>query len=150
MRTYRVMLSGLGNVGRSFLELIPSQAESLANRYDISLLVVGAADSGGTAIDPAGLDVAALIAAKQARQSVSSLAGVGVPGMSALAMAQQIDADALLESTLTNLRDGLIGMQGARLDGAAAAKPVVKAGMLPADTDLNFDDIDWSKFSRGT
>lgn len=52
--------------------------------------------------------------------------------------------------SLTNLRDGLIGMQGARLDGAAAAKPVVKAGMLPADTDLNFDDIDWSKFSRGT
>jgi homoserine dehydrogenase len=110
MRTYRVMLSGLGNVGRSFLELIPSQAELLASRYGIALLVVGAADSGGAAVDPAGLDVATLIATKHAGRSVATLAGVGTPGMSAVDMAQQVAADALLESTLTNLRDGQPGL----------------------------------------
>lgn len=52
--------------------------------------------------------------------------------------------------SLTNLRDGLIGMGPPTVAKPDAAKPVLKAGMLPADTDLNFDDIDWSKFSRGT
>ena len=55
---------GLGNVGRNFLELIPSQADLLASRYDIELLVVAAADSGGAAVAQAGLDVETVIAAK--------------------------------------------------------------------------------------
>jgi homoserine dehydrogenase len=110
MRTYRVMLSGLGNVGRSFLELILSQADLLASRYGIALLVVGAADSGGAAIDPAGLDVATLIATKKDRQSVATLADVGKPGMSVLDMVQQAPSELLLESTLTNLRDGQPGL----------------------------------------
>src|SRR5262245_54273043 len=110
MQTYRLLLSGLGNVGRSFLELIPSQAEVLATRYGIELLAVGAADSGGTAVDPAGLDVATLIATKQAKQTVASLDRVGQPGMTAVAMVQQVDSDVLLESTLTNLHDGQPGL----------------------------------------
>lgn len=53
--------------------------------------------------------------------------------------------------SLTNLRDGLFGVERSTATGSPEkAKPVLKAGMLPADTDLNFDDIDWSKFSRGT
>lgn len=110
MRTYRLILSGLGNVGRSFLELIPAQAEVLAGRYGIELRVVAAADSGGAAVDGAGLDVGALIAAKQGRRSVASLAGVGVPGLGVVEMARQVDGDLLLESTLTNLRDGQPGL----------------------------------------
>lgn len=110
MRTYRLILSGLGNVGRNFLELIPAQADVLARRYDLKLTVVAAADSGGAAIDPAGLDVPALIAAKRARGSVAGLDTVGRPGMSAGDLARQVDADALLELTLTNLRDGMPGL----------------------------------------
>ena len=110
MQPYRLLLSGLGNVGRSFLELIPSQADLLARRYDISLLIVGAADSGGVAIAPAGLDVPTLIATKQARQSVAVLKDVGQPGMTAVELARQVDADVLLESTLTNLHDGQPGL----------------------------------------
>jgi homoserine dehydrogenase len=110
MQSYRVLLSGLGNVGRSFLELMPSQADVLASRYGISLLVVGAADSGGAALNPAGLDVEMLLATKRARQSVASLEQVGNSGMSALDMARQVSADVLLESTLTNLRDGQPGL----------------------------------------
>jgi homoserine dehydrogenase len=110
MRTYRALLSGLGNVGRSFIELLPSQAEVLANRHGIELLVVGAADSGGVALDPAGLDLATLIATKRARASVASLSGVGRPGMSAVEMAQSADGDVLIEATLTNLRDGQPGL----------------------------------------
>jgi homoserine dehydrogenase len=110
MQTYRVILSGLGNVGRSFLELIPSQADVLASRLGVSLLVVGAADSGGAALNPSGLDVETLLATKLAKQSVASLVGVGLPGMSAVDIVQQASADVLLESTLTNLRDGQPGL----------------------------------------
>ena len=110
MRTYRLILSGLGNVGRSFLEVIQSQSDLLASRYGIALIMTGAADSGGAAIDPSGLDVAALIATKRAGQSVTSLAGVGAPGMSAVELARQAPGDALLESTLTNIRDGQPGL----------------------------------------
>ncbi|MFL5802508.1 MAG: homoserine dehydrogenase [Roseiflexaceae bacterium] len=130
MRTYRVMLSGLGNVGRSFLELIPSQADLLASRYGIALLVVAAADSGGAAIDPAGLDVATLIATKQGGQSVASLADVGKPGMSALDMVQQAPGELLLESTLTNLRDGQPGL-GIIRAALTRGIPVVSANKGP-------------------
>ena len=110
MQTHRLLLSGLGNVGRSFLELTLSQGDVVASRYGISLLVVGAVDSGGAAIDPAGLDVEALIATKRAGGSVARLEGVGVPGMSAVDMAQHVSGDVLLEATLTNLRDGQPGL----------------------------------------
>jgi homoserine dehydrogenase len=110
MQTYRVMLSGLGNVGRSFLELLLSQADLLASRYDIALVLTGAADRGGAAIDLAGLDVAALLAAKRAGQSAASLKGAGRAGMSALELVEHAAADLLLEATLTNLRDGQPGL----------------------------------------
>jgi homoserine dehydrogenase len=110
MQTYRVLLSGLGNVGRSFLELIASQAEVLASRYGIALLVVGAADSGGAAVNPAGLDVETLLATKRAKQSVAGLVEVGIPRMSPVELVQRAAADVLLESTLTNLRDGQPGL----------------------------------------
>lgn len=41
----------------------------------------GVADLGGAAVDPVGLDPAALLAHKQAGQSVAKLAGVGQPGV---------------------------------------------------------------------
>jgi homoserine dehydrogenase len=130
MRTYRIMLSGLGNVGRSFLELIPSQADLLARRYAIELAVVGAADSGGAAIDAGGLDVEALLATKRSGRGVASLAGAGKPGMSAVEMAGQVPADALLESTLTNLRDGQPGLDVIRT-ALRRAIPVVSANKGP-------------------
>jgi homoserine dehydrogenase len=110
VRTYRLILSGLGNVGRSFLELLQSQADLLAHQYDISFVVTGAADTSGAALAPDGLDVAALIAAKNAKQGVGTLSGVGQLGMSAIELAKQAPGDLLLESTLTNLRDGQPGL----------------------------------------
>jgi homoserine dehydrogenase len=110
MRTYRLVLAGLGNVGRSLLELLLSQADLLRDRYGLALVVVGAADSGGAALAQAGLDPAAILAAKRAGSSVASLAGAGRPGLTAAAMLQKAEADLLLESTLTNLRDGQPGL----------------------------------------
>jgi homoserine dehydrogenase len=108
--TQRVILAGLGNVGRSFLEILLSHAELLRERYGVAFTLVGAADSGGAALDPAGLDVAAIVAAKQERRSVATLPGAGRPGMSALELARAAEADLLLEATPVNLRDGQPGL----------------------------------------
>jgi homoserine dehydrogenase len=108
--THRIILAGLGNVGRSFLEILVSHAELLRERYGVAFTLVGAADSGGAAIDPAGLDVAAILAAKQARRSVATLTDAGRPGMSGLELVRSVEADLLLESTPVNLRDGQPGL----------------------------------------
>jgi homoserine dehydrogenase len=112
--THRIILAGLGNVGRSFLEILLSHAELLRNRYGVAFAVVGAADSGGAAIDPAGLDVASIVAAKQERRSVATIQGAGRSGMSGLELARTVEADLLLEATPVNLRDGQPGLDIAR------------------------------------
>jgi homoserine dehydrogenase len=108
--TQRIIMAGLGNVGRSFLEILLSHGQQLRDRYGVAFTVVGAADSGGAAIDPAGLDVAALLAAKQEQRSVATLPGAGRPGMSGLELARSAEADLLLEATPVNLRDGQPGL----------------------------------------
>lgn len=139
MRTYRIMLTGLGNVGRSFLELGLSQAELLAKVYGIQLRVVGAADSGGAALDENGLDLATLLEAKRARRSVATLPGVGRPGMSAVELTQQAPADILLESTLTNLQHGQPGLDIIRtaLNRKIAVVTANKGPLVLAYTELS-------------
>jgi homoserine dehydrogenase len=113
MKRYRLVLTGLGNVGRSFLELLQSQADVLADRYGLALVVTGAADTSGAAINPDGLDVGALLAAKRAGRGVASLEG-GRAGMGAVELVRQAPGDVLLESTLTNLKDGQPGLDAIR------------------------------------
>src|SRR5262245_53685630 len=108
--THRIILTGLGNVGRSFLEILLSHGQQLRDRYGVAFTVVGAADSGGAATDSAGLDVAAILAAKQERRSIATLPSVGRPGMSGLELARGAEADLLLEATPVNLRDGQPGL----------------------------------------
>jgi homoserine dehydrogenase len=114
MKTHRLILAGMGNVNRSFLGILQSQAALLRQRYGLAFAVVGAADSGGAAIDPAGLDIAALLAMKRAGSSVATLPGVGRAGTSALDLARSLDADALLEATPVNLREGQPGLDVVR------------------------------------
>lgn len=114
MHTYRLILAGMGNVNRSFLGILQSQAALLRERYGLAFLIVGAADSSGAAIDPNGLDIAALLAVKHAGSSIATLPGVGRIGVTALDLARSLDADALLEATPVNMRDGQPGLDVVR------------------------------------
>jgi hypothetical protein len=82
--TLRFILTGLGNIGRTFLEVPLARRDRLRERYDLVLVPVGVADASGAAADPAGLDVAAVVALKRQGRSVGELPGVGRPGQSAL------------------------------------------------------------------
>ncbi|NBD10989.1 homoserine dehydrogenase [Corallococcus sp. c25j21] len=130
MRTVRFLLTGLGNVGVPLLEILRSRASLLMERYRLELLPVGLADSGGAAVSPTGLDVAAVLAVKRARHSVASLPGVGRPGMSGRALVREVKADLLLEATPTNLKDGQPGLDITR-DALMRGMPAVLASKGP-------------------
>ncbi len=105
-----MVLTGLGNVGRGLLTILASQEAILRARHGLAVVVVGGADSGGAAIDPAGLDLREVLARKAAGRSVSELPLVGRPGMKGLAMLEAVTADVLCEATPVNLRDGQPGL----------------------------------------
>ena len=108
--THRLIMTGLGNVGRSFLDIINSRADMLRERYGVAFTVVGVADTGGTAVNKAGLDITTLLETKQAGRSVATIGGIGHPGMSGIELARLVEADLLLESTLVDLVDGQPGL----------------------------------------
>ena len=106
----RVVLTGLGNVGRGLLSILESQEVILREQYGLDVVVVGGADSGGAAIDPSGLNLRDLLVGKVAGRSVADLPSAGRPGMGGLAMLEAVTADVLFEATPVNLRDGQPGL----------------------------------------
>jgi len=107
MRTARILLNGLGQVGQHFLGLLESQALHLGARHGLALRLVAAADSGGTVVDAAGLDPLRLRTHKAARNSVAGLPG-GRSGGSLLELLE--DVDLVLEAAPTNLETGQPGL----------------------------------------
>jgi homoserine dehydrogenase len=95
----------------------------------VAFRVVGAADSGGVAAAPDGLDPAAVLALKERGESVAALP-VGRAGVPALELVQSVTADALLEATPVDLRTGQPGLE---LTRAALRRglPVVLANKGP-------------------
>jgi homoserine dehydrogenase len=106
----RLLLVGAGNVGRRVLELLMDKERLLQERFDLAFALVGLADSSGTAVRPAGLDLAEVVRLKTAGQGVAAFPGVGRPGGTAQEMVETVPADLLLEAAPANLRDGQPGL----------------------------------------
>ena len=109
-RTLRLALIGLGNVGRSFLDLMTRKAACLADSFDLALTLTGVADSTGAVLSEKGLNPAAIRAHKTAGKGIGTFPG-GQSGCSALAMVEAVHADLLLEASPVNLRTGQPGLQ---------------------------------------
>lgn len=141
-REITFILTGLGNIGRTLLEILDARREAYRRRYGLTLRCVGVADSSGAAYDPAGFDLAAVAAVKRAGRGVSALPQFA-PGLSGPELAAR-EADLLLEATPTNLRDGQPGLDivraalGTGKDAVLASKgPLVLAyAELAAMSDL--------------
>ncbi len=107
MRTVRIALAGVGNVGRGFLQLMRDKGDIVRERYGVDMVLVAAADRSGVVINHDGIDPAALLALKESGVGVAGFAG-GRPGAGPLAVLD--GADVLLESTLTDLKTGQPGL----------------------------------------
>ncbi len=102
----RLLLIGVGHVGRRFLELLVRKREMLRARLGLDLALVGVADTSGAAICAEGLDPAQLVRLKAEGRGVASAPGWGRPGLTGLEMVQTTAADLLLEASPGNLTDG--------------------------------------------
>lgn len=110
MRTYRFILTGLGNIGANFLDILLTNGDLLATRHGIALRAVGLADSSGALHDPGGFDLAAIVALKRGGGRLAALAGPGRPLLTTGELVATAGADFLLEATPTNLDDGQPGL----------------------------------------
>ena len=119
-RTIRFVVTGLGNIGRTLLEVLEARA-GLLGEQGVTLRAVGVADSSGAAIDPEGLDVAAVVALKKRGAGVASLPRVGRVGLEARALMEMVAADLLFEATPTDCHKGQPGLDVVR---AALARGV--------------------------
>jgi len=110
----RIVVIGLGNIGRRFLSVVESKKEELQARYGMRLRLVGAADSRGAALDADGLDIPTVVSLKENKQSaadyVDEAGRRGHAGMSPLEVVQQIEADVLCEATPVNTKTGEPGL----------------------------------------
>lgn len=129
-RRVRLVLIGLGNVGRNLMSILVMKREALASRYGLDLAVVGAADTSGAALDQNGLDLPAIIRLKEQKTGVALYTPGGTPGMTGLDLVRAADADILVEMSLTNLKDGQPGLQCIR-EGLARNWHVVSANKGP-------------------
>mgnify|MGYP001065885610 FL=1 len=114
-RAIRTILCGMGNVNRSFVEILASHQQSLEERYGARFVIVGATDSGGAAIDARGLSVQQLIDCKLAKRSVASLERVGHAGLDGVQVMERLLHEPESEG------------EQARVDLVLEATPVVKA-----------------------
>jgi homoserine dehydrogenase len=105
-----IVVIGLGNIGRRFLQILDHKRDSLRTRYGLAFKLIGAADSRGAAIAQAGLDLATVVRLKREGRSVAEYPACGHPAMSAQRMLDQVQADVLCEASPVNLESGEPGL----------------------------------------
>ena len=106
MTDVRMLLVGLGNLGRRFCEIVADREGLLAERYGLRLVLVGAVDSRGAAYDPSGLDFRAVARLKRSGGTIGDYPGVGRRGWEAVEFVETCEADLLLEASPVNLDRG--------------------------------------------
>jgi homoserine dehydrogenase len=105
-----IVVIGLGNIGRRFLQILDHKRDFLRTRYGLAFKLVGAADSRGAAIAQAGLDLAAVVRLKREGRSVAEYPACGHPAMPPQRMLDQVQADVLCEASPVNLESGEPGL----------------------------------------
>jgi len=102
---YKLALLGFGNVGRATAELLLRKQAELKENYDITFNVVGiATGSRGRAINPDGFDLAKILPAIQAGQSLEQFSKVA--SSDSLDFIKKCGADVLFENSPVNYETG--------------------------------------------
>jgi homoserine dehydrogenase len=110
VKDVRIVVCGLGNVGKAFIELLAERAPDVEARYALRLVLAAAVDVGGAAVSdaPGGVPARELLAHLRAGGRVEGFGKFARPGLSG-ADALGAGADVLVEATPTNLTDGQPG-----------------------------------------
>ena len=79
-QSVRLIVSGLGNIGRRFVAILRDKEALLEKRYGVAFTVVGAADSRGAAGLQTGLDLTTIVQLKEEGKSIADYAEYGRAG----------------------------------------------------------------------
>ncbi len=105
----RIILCGFGVVGQSLAKLLDSRTEDLYALYGIKPKIVGVFDSRGSAVDSSGLELNRLVDVKKKFGTVKKYTSKN-GNLSGLDLIDDLDADVLVESTVSNYKDAEPGM----------------------------------------
>jgi len=106
----RIILIGYGVVGQSLTQMLTQRKTDLIKNYGFNPRIVAIADRGGATISAKGLNLEKTLALKKERGTVAASPEHGHPGMSALNIIENVDAETIIEATPTNIKDGEPGL----------------------------------------
>ena len=105
--TKRIILCGLGTVGKAFARLLAERRGQIAEKYRLDIQVAAAVDIGGAAVaDQGALPLDDLLGHIDTGGAVETFTSHGRPGITGIEALSNIPADILVEATPTNLVDG--------------------------------------------
>ncbi len=125
----KLIIVGLGSVGARFAELIDQRHSELRSDYHADIRVVGVTDSRSCAADPKGLNLQKVLRMKK-RDGVVSVEPLQREVTSFI---RETDADAIVELTPTNHKNGQPGIANLRA-AMESGKHVVTANKGPLAT----------------
>jgi homoserine dehydrogenase len=106
----RIILIGCGVVGQSFARILIHREAELVKNYGFHPRVVAIVDKGGAAINPKGLDLEKMLSLKGEKGTVATIREYGHLAMSVLDVIESVEAEAMVEATPTNIKDGEPGL----------------------------------------
>ena len=131
MKHVRLVLIGFGTVGRGFARLLSAKRNLLWQQYDLSVSLVGVANARhGLIYREDGLDIQTLLELAEAGHPLTAYPGI-TGWEKPLEGLRAIQADVLVETTPTNLRDAEPGISHMRA-ALAQGMHVVTANKGPA------------------
>ncbi|MFH1328136.1 MAG: homoserine dehydrogenase [Candidatus Bathyarchaeota archaeon] len=110
MSKLRIMLIGFGVVGQSFAKILSDRYSELVKTYGVRPQLVAILDRRGAAINEKGLDIKRILSVKQSKGTVANDSEFGRKDAPVLDTIENMDADVVVESTLTNVKTGEPGL----------------------------------------
>jgi homoserine dehydrogenase len=110
MKTSRVVLVGIGNIGRGCLQILADKGPWLEAHHGIRVEMVAAVDSSGAALNQDGLDPLEILRIKNSKQGIARYERYGQAGLTALQTLSLAEADLLVELSPTSLKHGEPGL----------------------------------------
>lgn len=105
----RIILCGFGVVGQSLAKLLDSRSEDMYAQYGLKPRIIGVFDSKGSAVSSSGLDLKRLVDVKKKFGTVKKYANKN-SDHSGLDLINELDADVMIETTVSNYKDAEPGM----------------------------------------
>jgi homoserine dehydrogenase len=106
----RIILIGYGVVGQSFTNMLLRRHNETVKDYGLNLKVVAIVDRRGAAVNVKGLNLERMLSVKKQTGTVSADPEFGVPGKLPLEVIESLEAEAVVEASSTNVKNGEPGL----------------------------------------